>query len=136
MEKYFVPKIDTPLEGVVTVPGSKSMTNRALLLATLSEEESVLRGVLFSDDSRHFLACLQSLGFLLEINENEKVVKIKGTGGRLPYKTGTIDVGTARRQQGEYTPGRCIGSMENKKAPPFCRASKPFQQEELYGNHL
>ena len=38
MEKYFVPKIDTPLEGVVTVPGSKSMTNRALLLATLSEE--------------------------------------------------------------------------------------------------
>ena len=42
MEKYFVPKIDTPLEGVVTVPGSKSMTNRALLLATLSEEESVL----------------------------------------------------------------------------------------------
>ena len=74
MEKYFVPKIDTPLEGVVTVPGSKSMTNRALLLATLSEEESVLRGVLFSDDSRHFLACLQSLGFLLEIDENKKVV--------------------------------------------------------------
>ena len=34
------------------------------------------------------------------------------------------------------TPGRCIGSMENEKAPPFCRASKPFQQEELYGNHL
>ena len=95
MEKYFVPKIDTPLEGVVTVPGSKSMTNRALLLATLSEEESVLRGVLFSDDSRHFLACLQSLGFLLEIDENEKVVKIKGTGGRIPYKTGTIDVGSA-----------------------------------------
>lgn len=95
MEKYFVPKIDTPLEGVVTVPGSKSMTNRTLLLATLSKEESVLRGVLFSDDSRHFLACLQSLGFLLEINENEKVVKIKGTGGRIPYKTGTIDVGSA-----------------------------------------
>ena len=95
MEKYFVPKIDTPLEGVVTVPGSKSMTNRALLLATLSEEESVLRGVLFSDDSRHFLACLQSLGFLLEIDENKKVVKIKGTGGRIPYKTGTIDVGSA-----------------------------------------
>lgn len=52
--KIFCTQIDTPLEGVVTVPGSKSMTNRALLLATLSEEESVLRGVLFSDDSRHF----------------------------------------------------------------------------------
>lgn len=124
MEKYFVPKIDTPLEGVVTVPGSKSMTNRALLLATLSEEESVLRGVLFSDDSRHFLACLQSLGFLLEIDENEKVVKIKGTGGRIPYKTGTIDVGsagTAARfltamlalSDGEYTV-MCSEQMEKR----------------------
>ena len=124
MEKYFVPKIDTPLEGVVTVPGSKSMTNRALLLATLSEEESVLRGVLFSDDSRHFLACLQSLGFLLEIDENEKVVKIKGTGGRIPYNTGTIDVGsagTAARfltamlalSDGEYTV-MCSEQMEKR----------------------
>ena len=124
MEKYFVPKIDTPLKGVVTVPGSKSMTNRALLLATLSEEESVLRGVLFSDDSRHFLACLQSLGFLLEIDENEKVVKIKGTGGRIPYKTGTIDVGsagTAARfltamlalSDGEYTV-MCSEQMEKR----------------------
>ena len=39
----------------VSVPGSKSITNRALLLATLAEGESVLRDVLFSDDSRHFL---------------------------------------------------------------------------------
>ena len=61
MEKYFVPKIDTPLEGVVTVPGSKSMTNRALLLATLSEEESVLRVLILIDDFRYFFPCIQSL---------------------------------------------------------------------------
>lgn len=69
-------QIDTPLEGVVTVPGSKSMTNRALLLATLSEEESVLRGVLsvmipdiFSLSSKSWL--------LLEVDENEKLLKSK-----------------------------------------------------------
>ena len=65
METYKVKTVDKPLSGTVVVPGSKSMTNRALLLAALSEEESNLQGVLFSDDSRHFLACLQSLGFLL-----------------------------------------------------------------------
>ena len=37
----------------VSVPGSKSITNRALLLAALAEGRSVLKGVLFSDDSRH-----------------------------------------------------------------------------------
>ena len=42
----------------VTVPGSKSITNRALLLATLADGISTLRGVLFSDDSRHFLKCV------------------------------------------------------------------------------
>ena len=42
----------------VTVPGSKSITNRALLLAALSEGKSVLKGVLFSDDSRVFMLSL------------------------------------------------------------------------------
>ena len=42
----------TPLQ--VSVPGSKSITNRALLLATLAQGTSRLKGVLFSDDSRHF----------------------------------------------------------------------------------
>ena len=42
----------------VTVPGSKSITNRALLLATLADGASLLKGVLFSDDSKYFLRCL------------------------------------------------------------------------------
>ncbi|MDE6064609.1 MAG: 3-phosphoshikimate 1-carboxyvinyltransferase, partial [Lachnospiraceae bacterium] len=46
----------------ISVPGSKSITNRALLLAMLADGESVLTGALFSDDSRHFLNCLNTLG--------------------------------------------------------------------------
>lgn len=93
--QYRVIPVQKPLNGTVVVPGSKSMTNRALLLAALSDETTRLRGVLFSDDSRHFLDCLVTLGFKLIINEEEKIVDITGCGGRIPAKTATINVGSA-----------------------------------------
>ena len=69
IEKYLVKKITEPVDWKVTVPGSKSMTNRALLLAALSAGTVRVEGVLFSDDSRHFLACLVALGFTVEIKK-------------------------------------------------------------------
>lgn len=95
MEKYKVKKIDNKIDREVTVPGSKSMTNRALLLAALSDEKTLLRGVLFSDDSRHFLGCLSALGFEMNIDEENKIVKIKGCGNRIPNKYAEINVGSA-----------------------------------------
>ena len=95
MEKYKVKTVNGPLSGTVVVPGSKSMTNRALLLAALSEETSVLQGVLFSDDSRHFLDSLITLGFELQVDEEEKTVSIKGCGGKIPNKEAVINVGSA-----------------------------------------
>lgn len=77
------------------VPGSKSITNRALLLAALADGKSTLTGVLFSDDSRHFLSCLVSLGFRVEINEPEQTVVVYGEGGNIPNKNAVIDVGSA-----------------------------------------
>lgn len=79
----------------VEVPGSKSITNRALLLAALADGKSTLTGVLFSDDSRHFLSCLISLGFRVEVNEPEQTVVVYGEGGNIPNKNATIDVGSA-----------------------------------------
>lgn len=92
---YQCRKQNKPISGVVKVPGSKSMTNRALLLAALSKKDSKLSGVLFSDDSRHFLMCLEQLGFSLQIDEKNKTVTMQGTGGNIPNKTGTINVGSA-----------------------------------------
>lgn len=80
---------------LVEVPGSKSITNRALLLAALANGKSTLSGVLFSDDSRHFLSCLISLGFRVEINEPEQTVVIYGEGGNIPNQNASIDVGSA-----------------------------------------
>ncbi len=80
---------------IVTVPGSKSITNRALLLAALTDGECVLKGALFSDDSRHFLKSLKDLGFEVEENEETKMVRVVGCGGKMPKSTGTIYVGSA-----------------------------------------
>ena len=82
-------------EYTVEVPGSKSITNRALLLAALANGKSTLSGVLFSDDSRHFLESLISLGFRVEINEENKQVTIYGEGGRIPNPNASIYVGSA-----------------------------------------
>lgn len=94
-EQYLVKKIDNPIYWEVEVPGSKSMTNRALLMAALTEGRVELEGVLFSDDSRYFLSSLQSLGFELRIDENEKKVSVTGCNGNIPKKEAEIYVGSA-----------------------------------------
>ena len=95
IEEYLVKKITEPVDWKVTVPGSKSMTNRALLLAALSTGTVRVDGVLFSDDSRNFLACLVSLGFAVQIEEEKKCVTVTGCGGRIPRGEAAIDVGSA-----------------------------------------
>lgn len=79
----------------VKVPGSKSITNRALLLATLANGKSTLKNVLFSDDSRHFLQCIQDLGFDTKVDEENKIIQVTGLGGRVPKKEASIYVGSA-----------------------------------------
>lgn len=80
---------------IVDVPGSKSITNRALLLATLADGVSTLRGALFSDDSRHFLKCIQDLGFETAVDEPARTIAIKGLGGRVPLSAADQYVGSA-----------------------------------------
>ena len=79
----------------VSVPGSKSITNRALLLATMADGKSVLKGVLFSDDSRHFLKCIQELGFETKVDEKNCTVEVTGHGGRVPKPEAYPYVGSA-----------------------------------------
>lgn len=87
------PGLARPL--AVSVPGSKSITNRALLLATLAQGTSTLRGVLFSDDSRHFLKCVQDLGFETAVDEGARTVTVKGAGGAVPLSEASQHVGSA-----------------------------------------
>lgn len=95
MDTYEVKKIEKPFHVQVTVPGSKSMTNRALLMAALSDGRTKLSGILFSDDSRHFLSSLKSLGFEVIFDEKECSAEVVGCSGNIPVKNGRVYVGSA-----------------------------------------
>lgn len=92
---YEVKRIEEPHPIETSVPGSKSITNRALLIAALAEGTSVLHGVLFSDDSRHFMQALDDLGFPIHIDEENAIVTIEGFGGEIPREEAEVYVGSA-----------------------------------------
>jgi 3-phosphoshikimate 1-carboxyvinyltransferase len=70
-----------PIDAIVRLPGSKSITNRALLLAALADGESTLSGVLFSDDSHWFIDGLGRLGIAVEVDRAGEQVRVRGVGG-------------------------------------------------------
>lgn len=82
------------LSGRVRVPGSKSLSNRALLLAALSDGETRLTGLLDSDDVRHMLDALQQLGVSWS-RDADDVVRVQGAGGTFPNATGDLFLGNA-----------------------------------------
>ena len=92
---YQVKKVENTHDIITCVPGSKSITNRALLIAALAKGTSVLHGVLFSDDSRHFMQALYDLGFPIHIDEDAKTVTIEGFGGEIPNEEAEVYVGSA-----------------------------------------
>ncbi len=77
---YEVPICRHPIRAQVIVPGSKSITNRALPMAALANGKTRLRGALFSDDSRYFIQSLRRLGYHVETDELMKEVIIDGAG--------------------------------------------------------
>ncbi len=93
----------------VRPPGSKSLTNRALLLAALAEGTSTLRGVLFSDDTRVMLAALAQLGFELAVDEEEQTVRVTGQAGRIPAPEASLHLGNAGTAYRFLTAGCCLG---------------------------
>lgn len=77
----------------VSVPASKSIAARAVLIAALAEGESTLTGARFSEDCQTVVNCLKALGIPVEIRSD--TVKITGCGGKLPLNYAEINVGSA-----------------------------------------
>src|ERR1700739_2159040 len=78
-----------PVKAEITVPGSKSITNRALILAALADGEVRLKGALWSEDTQIMVACLQQLGFLVSVtpDPNEpcnRTITVAGENGLIP----------------------------------------------------
>ena len=82
------------VRGTVLLPGSKSITNRMLLLAALAQGETTLREVLESDDTRYMLAALAALGVKHE-PAGEHTIKVDGVNGAFPVKKAELFLGNA-----------------------------------------
>ncbi len=72
------------------VPGSKSLTNRALVLAALADGESVLEKALIAEDSQVMVEALRTLGISVEVEDDQFMVE--GCGGRIPVKEADLDL--------------------------------------------
>lgn len=90
-EPFDVTPVAGPLDADVVVPGSKSITNRALLAAALADGVSRLTGVLFADDTEAMLDGLGRLGIELDVDRSGHVVTVRGAAGRLPAHSAAID---------------------------------------------
>jgi 3-phosphoshikimate 1-carboxyvinyltransferase len=75
--------LTAPPDAVVRVPGSRSITNRALVCAALADGTSTLTGVLDSDDTQAMLGCLTSLGIAWR-DLGDDTVEVDGCGGAVP----------------------------------------------------
>jgi 3-phosphoshikimate 1-carboxyvinyltransferase len=89
-----VPKLSRGPDLVWRVPGSKSITNRALVLAALADGESRLEGVLESDDTRHMRTALEAIGIGVE-RAGDDVLMVRGGRGRLVAPAEPLFVGNS-----------------------------------------
>ncbi|HET7656733.1 MAG TPA: 3-phosphoshikimate 1-carboxyvinyltransferase [Bacillales bacterium] len=93
----------------MTIPGSKSFTNRALIMAAMAEGPSRVSGILRSDDSYWCIDALKKLGTTIEVDGD--VAHIEGTGTRWPSKEGTLYIG-ASGTNGRFLPGALATSHD------------------------
>ena len=78
-----------PVHAEITVPGSKSITNRALILAALAKGETTLRGALWSEDTEVMTAALRDLGFEIAVKADpqeacNRTIHVRSPGGKIP----------------------------------------------------
>src|SRR2546430_6587579 len=81
--------LDKPVRADITVPGSKSITNRALILAALAQGATTLQGALWSEDTQVMVAALHKLGFQIKVEPDpeescNRTITVNGLGGKIP----------------------------------------------------
>ena len=84
-----------PVRGTIRPPGSKSITNRALVCAALAKRESVLLGALDSEDTRVMIEGLRELGIQVEVSNAGETLSVVGCGGSPPAANAEIFVGNS-----------------------------------------
>ncbi len=116
-DPYPIEPLAKPPHCTITVPGSKSITNRALILAALSESKCTLRGALWADDTQVMVDSLQRLGFDVKVEPDpaeqcNRTITVVGRGGEIPSKKADLYVGNAGTAARFLTALVCLGHGE------------------------
>ncbi|QDT22705.1 3-phosphoshikimate 1-carboxyvinyltransferase [Gimesia chilikensis] len=89
-DTYQVQPVSGPLNGTVRPPGSKSITNRALIVAALAEGQTELTGVLDSRDTQVMIESLNRLGINVDHDPENCTVVVQGCGGQIPASEASL----------------------------------------------
>jgi 3-phosphoshikimate 1-carboxyvinyltransferase len=92
VEVLAIDPLAAPPDATVRVPGSKSLTNRALVAAALAEGTSTLRGALFADDTEAMVGALDALGLDVRTDPDGARITVVGCGGAVPPGPASVDV--------------------------------------------
>jgi len=116
-----------PPHGTIRVPGSKSITNRALLIAALAQGESQLTGALASDDTHYMAEAWRRLG--VEVEAEEDRLSVSGCGGALPAAGADLFVGNAGTAMRFLVAALCLGHGRYRIDGTARMRQRPIQDE-------
>lgn len=111
-EVYEVTPVAGPINARVRPPGSKSLTNRALVCAALASGASRLTGALDSDDTRVMIAALNQLGIAVVADGDRATLAVAGCGGTIPGTAGELFIGNSGTTVRFLTAMLTLGSGE------------------------
>ncbi|MBM2826060.1 MAG: 3-phosphoshikimate 1-carboxyvinyltransferase [Dehalococcoidia bacterium] len=95
MDFIAIQPVACPIDAVIELPGSKSYSNRALLIAALAEGRSEITHALFSDDTHYMRGALEALGIRVEAEESAQRFTVEGQGGNFSVTTAELFTGNA-----------------------------------------
>ncbi|MFQ5412600.1 MAG: 3-phosphoshikimate 1-carboxyvinyltransferase, partial [Phycisphaerae bacterium] len=101
--------VDHPLDHTIRLPGSKSLSNRALLIAALAGGTSEISNLLLADDTRHMVTALRTLGVPIRIDEDTCRATVSGREGHWPGGEAEIFCGNAGTVIRFLTAACCLG---------------------------
>ena len=102
----------TSANGEIQIPGSKSLSNRILLLATLAKGTTKITNLLDSDDIRHMLNALKEMGVRFSLEDQGQTCVLEGNGGPLSVNQADLFLGNAGTAMRPLTAALCLGQGE------------------------
>ena len=120
----------TRAEGEIQIPGSKSLSNRILLLATLAKGTTKITNLLDSDDIRYMLQSLKKLGVTYSLEDQGTTCILEGFGGPIQADFGDLFLGNAGTAMRPLTAALCLGKGE------FHLHGEPRMHEPVSYTHL